>query len=270
MNLGANMDKDKGFPSPAAYAANNRGAVRPGEYLILPFDNRCSSSHSNFRDTDETVFVTKRFGADYVMSELVLREDGGTIRPLKSPLEHFIYVLAGQVKLEVLDQTILLDEGGFAWLPPETPFELLQSEFLVSRILWFRKPYKLLKGVEIPHPVFGNEKNIEAIKEVDINPEKQLLPYTIPGFDMAFNLIVCQPGGYYGLVESHAWEHAMYILDGEGILILNNEYHQVIKDDFIHIYPYCPEWFCASGMDQKPVRLLLYWDCNRDYENEFM
>ena len=119
----------------------------------------------------------------------------------------------------------------------------------------------------IPGPVFGNEADVPAIPEVDLNPEKQLIPYLNPSMDMAFNLVVCQPGAYYGLVEMHAWEHAMYMLEGEGILFLNGKPIHVKEKDFIYIAPYCPEWFCALGMENKPVRFLIHWDCNRDYED---
>lgn len=257
------------YPKPSTYAASNRGAIRPGEYLIIPIENRCSSFHAKLRNSEESVLVTKKLGANYVMSALNLQLDGGTNQVIQTPLENFFFVLEGQIKITTQNNQILLDNGGFGWLPPNTPYEMENNLRSDTRLLWFRKPYQSMNGIDVPEPVFGNEIEIEAIKEVDINPEKQLLPYTNLGFDMAVNLIVCQPGGYYGLVESHAWEHAMYMLDGEGFLILNNQHHHVAKDDFIHIHPFCPEWFCASGMESQPVRFLLYWDCNRDYENEF-
>ena len=259
------MDAPKRFPSPADYVANNRAVLRPGAYLILPPENRCPSPHPNLRDGDEQVFVTQKLGAGYVMSEVNLQPGGGTREAIHSSLEHFFFVLDGSLGVKIQGKEQGLGPGGYAWLPPERPFEFQTAGRGNCRAVWFRRPYQRLAQVNIPEPVFGNEKDVPAVPEVDLNPEKQLIPYTDPGIDMAFNLIVVPPGAYYGLVETHAWEHAMYMLEGEGILALNGEYRHVRQGDFIHIAPYCPEWFGALSMEPKQVRFLLHWDCNRDY-----
>lgn len=261
------MDTPKKFPSPSRYVAGNRAKISPGEYVLLPPENRCSSPHPNLKDADEQVFVTPKLGADYVMSELVIRPGGGTVQPFGNGLEHFLFVVEGKLALTVENSERSLEPGGFVWLPPQMPFQYVNQAEEPCRLVWFRRRYLPLDQVEIPGPVFGNEANVPAVPEVDINPEKQLIPYANPGIDMAFNLIVCQPGAYYGLVETHAWEHAMYMLDGEGILFLNGKPLHVKEKDFVYIAPYCPEWFCALGMENKPVRFLLYWDCNRAYED---
>lgn len=263
------MINQESYPSPSNYVAQNRGVIKPGEYLILPHENRCSSEHSKFSNTDEVVLTTRNMGANYVMSEMIIRSEGGTIQPIENKMEHFLFVLNGETQLTIQGSQFGLEKGGFAWVPPNQRFEIINAASSDCRLLWFRKPYIERDGVDIPPFIHGNEKEVPALKEVDINPEKQLLPYTNLGFDMAFNMIVCQPGGYYGLVESHAWEHAMFILEGEGLLALNNNYWHVKENDFVHIFPYCPEWFTATGMEGDPVRFLLYWDCNRDYEDEF-
>ncbi len=259
------MNMKREYPSPAETMAGNRAVIRPGQFLILPPENRCSSPHPNLKDTDEEVFVTHKLGAGYVMSELSIHPGGGTIQPFNSRLEHFLFILDGKLQLQVDGSPRELVEGSYAWLPPRRAFEIHAAGNEDCKLVWFRRDYQPLGGVAVPEPVFGNEKDVPAIPEVDINPEKQLIPYTNPGIDMAFNLIVVRPGGYYGLVETHAWEHAMFMLEGEGILVLNGEYRHVREGDFIHIAPYCPEWFSALGMEEAPVRFLLYWDCNRDY-----
>ena len=260
------MDTQKRFPSPSVYVGGDRALISPGEYMVLPPANRCSSTHTNLRDAEEQVFVTPKLGASYVMSEVLIRPGGGTLRPFNNRLEHFLFIIEGRLELVLAGSERQLEAGHFAWIPPHKAFEYTNKSKENCRLVWFRRRYITLEDVTVPEPVFGNEVDVPAVPEVDINPEKQLIPYTNPGIDMAFNLIVCQPGAYYGLVESHAWEHAMYMLEGEGILFLNGKPLHVKEKDFIYIAPYCPEWFCALGMENKPVRFLLYWDCNRDYE----
>ncbi len=261
------MNTPKRFPSPSVYVGGNRALISPGEYMVLPPENRCSSPHTNLRQADEQVFVTPKLGASYVMSEVVVQPSGGTIRPFNNRLEHFLFILEGKLELSLAGSERHMGPGSFVWIPPRCPYEYANKTQEACRLVWFRRRYAQLEQLDIPEPVFGNENDIAAVPEVDLNPEKQLIPYTNPGIDMAFNLIVCQPGAYYGLVETHAWEHAMYMLDGEGVLFLNGKPLHVKQRDFIYIAPYCPEWFCALGMDNKPVRFLLYWDCNRDYED---
>jgi (S)-ureidoglycine aminohydrolase len=261
------MNALKTFPSPSDYVAGNRAAIVPGEYVVLPPENRCLSAHPNLRDADEQVFVTPKLGASYVMSEVVIRPGGGTVQPFNNRLEHFLFMIEGKLELTAEGSAKQLQSGSFAWIPPHQPYEYINRSEATCRLVWFRRRYQPLEGVDIPRPVFGDESDIAAVPEVDLNPEKQLIPYTNPGIDMAFNLIVCPPGAYYGLVETHAWEHAMYMLNGEGILFLNGKPLHVKEKDFVYIAPYCPEWFCALGMDAKPVRFLLYWDCNRAYED---
>ncbi len=259
------MNTSRKYPSPVDYVSHNRAVLRPGAYMILPPENRCPSHHPNLLETVEQVFVTQKPGAGYVMSELTIHPGGGTKESIESEWEHFLFVLEGWLNVKTRSTQEELEPGSYAWLPPDHPIEFKAPGSESCRALWFRRIYQPLEKVNVPEPVFGNERDVPAIPDVDLNPEKQLIPYIDPGIDMAFNLIVVLPGAYYGLVETHAWEHAMYMLEGEGILALNGEYNHVRQGDFIHIAPYCPEWFGALGMEPKPVRFLLHWDCNRDY-----
>lgn len=249
--------------------AGSRAVYKHNEYIIVPPENRCSNPHLNLRNADEQILVTPKQGAGYQMSLFLIQPGGGTLEPMEAPLETFLFLISGQVDITLNGETQSLTEGGYGWLPPDQAVEILAKGETTSRLLWFQRPYQPLKGVETPQPLFGSEQDVPAVPEVDINPEKQLIPYGNPGFDMAFNLIEVPPGAFYGLVEQHAWEHAMYMLDGEGFLGLNGQFYQVKTDDFIFIAPYIPEWFAAYGLQEKPVRFLLHWDCNRDYSSYF-
>jgi len=257
------------FPSPAEYVAKCRAVLKPGEYFIEPQDSRCGWNHLNIKNTDLHVLVTPKQGSDYLLYELLMKPDGSSIEPFNDDMESFLFVIEGNIKIKVGSVSHELEPGGYAWAPPPQPLEFSENRKQAARVLWFRRPYQTIRALPAPDAIFGNEKDVTAIAEVDLNPEKQLIPYENPAFDIAFNLIVVPPGGYYGLVEMHAWEHAMYMLDGEGLLYLNGQFHQVKENDFIYIAPYCPEFFCALGMDGKPVRFLLYWDWNREYNTGF-
>lgn len=254
--------------TPSEIVPGCRAVIKPGQYLILPPENRCSYELAFLRNVQVQVMTTRALGASFVQNELLFGPAGGTTRPLRMNLEHFFLMLEGALRLTVDGTAHELVRGGYAWVPPGSTIEFSEAEGNPCRAIWFRRRYARLEGCEIPAPLFGNEGNVPAVPEVDINPEQRLVPFQDPGYDMAFNLIVVPPGGYYGLAECHAWEHGMYMLEGEGQLWLNGNYHEVKEGDFIYIAPYCPEFFSAHGWNNKPVRFLLSWDANRDYANE--
>jgi len=253
------------YPSPINFVSKNRAVSRPGLYLILPPENRCLSFNPTLVGCDEEVFITPKYGAGYTISKVIMGASGKSEEAYDNEFEHFYFVLNGSIRIQLDNIKREVTKGEYVWIPPSISYKIESSNNSASEFLWFRRKYQNIKIEDIPKPIFGDEKAVKAIPEVDLNPEKQLLPYTNPGFDMAFNMILVQPGAYYGLVEAHAWEHAMYILEGEGILYLNGDYHHVKEGDFIYIAPFCPEWFVAIGMEITQVRFLLYWDCNRDY-----
>jgi len=263
------MNTHNNTPSPAQYVAGCRAVYRHSEYIIVPPENRCGSPHPNLRDADEQILVTPRQGAGYQMSLFLLQPGGGTIKPMQDPLETFLFLIAGEVEVRHNGECVQLSEGGYGWLPPAQTVALLAQGEDTSQLIWFQRPYQPLPDVPIPAAFFGREQDVLAVPEGDINPEKQLIPYGDLGHDMAFNLIEVPPGAFYGLVEQHAWEHAMFMLDGEGSLGLNGASYLVKSRDFIYIAPYIPEWFSAYGLQEKPVRFLLHWDCNRNYHQYF-
>lgn len=255
-------------PSPSEFVARCRAANRPGQYMILPSDSRCGGNLAYLKDTNVQFLTSKRLGANFVQCELQIQPGGGTTKPIPHGKEHLLFLIEGSLEVALNGTRRELNRGGYAWIPPDQEFEFRNSSTSIDRLIWFRRRYTPLDGVLVPGPLFGNESEIPAIPEVDLNPEQQLIPYANLGYDVAFNIVVMKPGAYYGLVECHAWEHGMYMLEGEGLLWLGDGFHEVKAGDFIYMAPYCPEFFCALGWPENTVRFLLYWDGNRDYGQE--
>ena len=49
---------------------------------------------------------------------------------------------------------------------------------------------------------------------------------------------------------------------GAGVYLLDGDRHEVGRDDFIYMAPYCPQSFVATGAE--PAEYLLYKDVYRD------
>jgi (S)-ureidoglycine aminohydrolase len=243
--------------------SRSRAINKPGIYTILPKGNRVPSTLPSFDGAIAQVLTTPALGAKFTEHELQVQPGGGTPEPIDDGLEAFLFVLEGQFSLEVDGKKHKMAEGGFFWLPPDLPYSLKNSGESQTRALWLRRRYEAYEGIDIPDPIIANEKDVEPIPE-DTYYERHLIPYDDElGFDMAFNLLLFEPGIYFSFVESHIMEHGLYMLAGRGLYFLNGDFIEVEKGDYIYMAPYCPQTFYATGWDGSSY--ILYKDVNRDY-----
>jgi (S)-ureidoglycine aminohydrolase len=56
-------------------------------------------------------------------------------------------------------------------------------------------------------------------------------------------------------------EHGLYILQGKGLYLLNEDWVEVEAGDFLWLRAFCPQACYAGG--PEPFRYLLYKDVNR-------
>lgn len=247
----------------ADVTTRNRAITKPGQYSILPRGARVLSTIPSFQKAVVQVMTTAALGARFVEHEILLQPGGGTVAPIQDDFEHFLFVIEGGVQFTLNGQAHAFTKGGYAWLPPQSSFELCNDSGELTRMLWLRRRYEPAAGVPVPAPIVSNEQDVEALPE-DTYVEKHLIPYdTELGYDMAFNLLIFEPGIYFSFVESHIMEHGLYMLDGRGVYYLNGDYIEVQKDDYIYMAPYCPQFFYATGWETG--RYILYKDINRDY-----
>ena len=105
--------------------SHSRATVKPGSYMLLPHVNLMISRLPNFKETKVHILATPDIGAKFVQYELMMEPGGGTIEPVGDGLEHFCFVLDGNVTLNILGESKHdLTEGGFAFLPGGSSFEL--------------------------------------------------------------------------------------------------------------------------------------------------
>ena len=90
---------------------------------------------------------------------------------------------------------------------------------------------------------------------------KDLLPVD-QNFDMNMHILSFEPGGCHPIVETHVQEHGMYILEGEGMYLLDDIWMGIKEEDFIWFGAYAAQ--CAYGVGRKPFTYIYSKDCNRD------
>ncbi len=248
---------------PADITTRSRSITKPGSYAILAMADRVESTLPQFQGAVARVMTTPALGAKFVEYELLFEPGGKSVTSMQDGLEHFLFVVDGEIEFTLEGQTHRLDAGGYVWLPPDTPYSLQNNSPSQTHMLWLRRRYEKVEGIPIPPPIISHEKDVEAIPE-DTYVEKHLIPYDDDlRFDMAFNLLIFTPGIHFSFVESHIMEHGLYMLDGRGIYYLNGDFIEVQKGDYIYMAPFCPQYFVASGWETG--RYILYKDVNRDY-----
>jgi (S)-ureidoglycine aminohydrolase len=174
--------------------------------------------------------------------------------------QRFIFVIEGEVRVEVASKQTGLDERGFAYLSQGLPHRA--SAIKASRAVVIEKTYQGLTSVEPPRAILSSEDKIGS-HSLDDDPQLQvkcLLPDEM-SFDFAVNTMVYQPGAALSKVEIHVMEHGLIMLEGGGIYRLGDAWYPVTKGDFIWMAPWCPQWFGALG--KVPAKYLIYKDWNR-------
>jgi len=185
-------------------------------------------------------------------------EAGGELG--STPTQRFLFVLEGQLKLEMDGKQRELGSRGYAYLPEGLTHRVVAEK--ASRACVIEKAYQPIASLEPPRPLLSNEDAVSAYPLGD-DPwlqVKSLLPDSM-SFDFAVNTMVYQPGASLSMVEMHVMEHGLLMLEGGGIYRLGDSWYPVIAGDFIWMGPWCPQWFGAIG--KIPAKYLIYKDWNR-------
>jgi (S)-ureidoglycine aminohydrolase len=182
---------------------------------------------------------------------------GGQLGP--SAAQRFVYVLEGQLSVQVNGRRHTLPPGGYAYLPDGSePVAALAA----ARAVVIEKPYWPLAGTEPPEAFAGAENSV-PVEPLGGDPwltVRKLLPDR-PSFDFAVNTMHYLPGATLPMVEIHVMEHGLLMLEGGGIYRLDDRWYPVTAGDFIWMGPYCPQWFGALG--KTPAKYIIYKDWNR-------
>jgi len=188
----------------------------------------------------------------------------GTMDSALPGIERFLYVLDGQIELEIADgKEQLLNPGMFAYLPAGTRHRLRANS--VAKAALIEKLYLPHTGpdeVGQPQVVVGNEASVagESLGGDEDLQVRHLMPDG-PGWDFAVNTMTYAPGAALAMVEVHVMEHGLLMLEGGGIYRLGDSWYPVTAGDFIWMAPYCPQWFGALG--KVPAKYLIYKDWYR-------
>ena len=234
---------------------HTRSSLQASHCLLTP-DTFVRAPLPGMRDATAVVHASPAIGAAFTQYTAEF-EACGVLGD--APAQRFVFVLEGEVRVEVAGQDHRLGKNGYAFFPAGLQHRV--SAPGAARAVVIEKPYQPHGAV--PAAFLAGDENAVAgqpLMDDDALQVRTLLPPD-PAYDMAVNTMTFEPGAALPMVESHFMEHGVLMLEGGGIYRLGDHWYPVTAGDFIWMAPYCPQWFGAIG--KTPAKYLIYKDWNR-------
>jgi len=200
--------------------------------------------------------------AQYIME---VQPGGGSDCPEPdSGAEGVLFVVEGALTVTLDGTAHVLEEGGYAFLPPQSRWTARNEGAAPVRFHWVRKAYEKVEGIDVAEAFFTNEKNIAPNPMPGTEGRWATTRFVDPDdvrYDMHVNIVTFEPGGVIPFEETHIMEHGLYVLEGKAVYRLNKDWVEVEAGDFMWLRAFCPQACYAGGPGR--FRYLLYKDVNR-------
>ena len=247
---------------PPGAIGHNRGVIRHN-YAFIPPEGVLVSRLPQYQGATVRFLAAPSLGAKFAQFVLEIDAGGGTAAPFVDDVQTFFYVLSGTATLTIDGAVHELQAGGYAYLPPATQFSL-NAESGPARVLGLRKRWQSAPGLMPPAAFAGRRDDANQTNHTGLQGRGfvHLTGYGDMRHDFEMNLMYFDPGTCFPAVETHIMEHGLYMLEGQGLYFLGEDWHEIWANDFIWMGSYCPQQFYPTGYDRAVY--LLYKDVNRD------
>ncbi|OWT55707.1 (S)-ureidoglycine aminohydrolase [Candidimonas nitroreducens] len=247
---------------PPGVFAHHRAALT-SHYAVMPPEGILESRIPGISNTTISVQASRSLGAEFAQILLDMRAGGGMDHARNDGLQAFFYVISGQAWLEIDGRSHDLRPGSFAYVPAGANIRLANAGGENARVIWLKKAYEAVEGIRPPKALVSHRDQVEKVnKHTQGRTWQHLLPDEDPAFDFAMNILSFEPGNYFPMIETHVMEHGLYMLEGQGMYLLQADWHECWEGDFIYMAPFCPQFFYATGWSRASY--LLYKNVNRD------
>ena len=249
---------------PPGAIGHNRAVVR-SNFAFMPPEGVLKSRLPNYDATVVRFLAAPVMGAKFAQFILEISPGGGANRPqVEADIQQFYYVLSGSVEACVGDlKPQVLDVGGFIYAPPRVPVTLRNIAASLARVIGLRKRFEAIH-LPVPEATISHRHQVPVTNHTGLDGRgfQFLLPEADLRFDFEMNLMHFKPGAYFPDVETHVMEHGLFMLEGQGLYYLGDQWHEIWVDDFIWMGGFCPQQFYPTGFGDASY--LLYKNVNRD------
>ncbi|MBD8653266.1 (S)-ureidoglycine aminohydrolase [Rhizobium sp. CFBP 13726] len=200
--------------------------------------------------------------AQYIME---VAPQGGSARPEPDTrASAAIFVVDGEMTIEMDGQQNQLRTGSFAYLPAGSEWQIWNRSDAPVRFHWVRKAFQVVDGLDMPPAIFTHEDDCVLDPMPDTDGKWATTRFIDPSdirYDMHLNIVTFEPGAVIPFMETHIMEHGLYVLEGKAVYRLNQDWVEVEAGDYMWLRSYCPQACYAGGPGR--FRYLLYKDVNR-------
>ncbi|QRM53712.1 bifunctional allantoicase/(S)-ureidoglycine aminohydrolase [Sinorhizobium sp. BG8] len=191
--------------------------------------------------------------------------NGGSDRPEPDKrAQAVLFVVDGELTVELDGATHALRAGSFAYIPPAQAWRLHNPGSVPAKFHWFRKVFQVVEGLDKPEAIFTHESEHSISPMPDTDGRWGTTRFIDPAdvrYDMHVNIVTFEPGGTIPFMETHVMEHGLYVLEGKAVYRLNGDWVEVEAGDYMWLRAFCPQACYAGGPGR--FRYLLYKDVNR-------
>lgn len=240
-----------------AYAVIPKGVMQDIVTSKLPF----------WEKTRAWIIARPMSGFSETFSQYIMEvaPGGGSAKPeLDSNAEAVLFVVEGEMVLNIEGTRHLLKSGGYAFIPPASHWTLSNDGGDHVRFHWIRKSYEAVDGIDAPDAFVTNEIDVPSTPMPDTDGKWATTRFVDTDdmrHDMHVSIVTLAPGAVIPFAETHAMEHGLYVLEGKGVYRLNQDWVEVEAGDFMWLRAFCPQACYAGGPSE--FRYLLYKDVNR-------
>lgn len=246
---------------------SNRSIIKKNNYALISPEGRVKNVIPGFEGCEIAILGSPKLGANFVDYIINMEAGGKNIEGFGGgEIECFIYCIEGEVAISTsgTKETYTLTTGGYVYCPPKQKMYIANVSHNCCKLFLYKQKYKPY-GDKKPTVIAGNANNIpfrfyEDMENVHI---KDLLPTDLE-FDMNIHILSFDPGGCHPIIETHYQEHGAYVLTGEGVYNLDNEWIPVQKEDYMYMSSFSLQ--AAYGVGREPFSYIYSKDCNRDVD----
>ena len=245
-------------------------AVFTGTYAVIPRDvmrDIVTSYLPFWEDTRVWILARPLTGFAETFSQYIMEvgPGGGSDKPELDPAaEGCLFVVEGELTLDVAGETHAMKPGGVAYIPPHGQWAIRNNTAAAVRFHWIRKAYQYVDGIDVPDAFVTNEQDIEPTPMPDTDGKWATTHFVDPHdmrHDMHVTIVTFEPGAVIPFAETHVMEHGLYVLEGKAVYRLNQDWVEVEAGDYMWLRAFCPQACYAGGTGS--FRYLLYKDVNR-------
>lgn len=241
----------------SAYAVIPKGVMRDIVTSILPF----------WADTRAWILARPMTGFAETFSQYIVEVSpgGGSDRPDTEPgLESALFVTTGEMTLTLNGEVHTLVAGGYAFVAPGTTWSVKNAGAENLGFHWIRKAFEFVDGLDVPDSFVTSDQAVPPTVMPGEHTGWMTTRFVDPAdvrHDMHVTIVTFQPGFSIPFKETHVMEHGLYVLQGKGVYLLNDEWVEVEAGDFMWLRAFCPQACYAGGPGL--FRYLLYKNVNR-------